>query len=197
MASRVHTHGNAPPHEHADAVPGHGHDAQGNVTGVTGAAATTVAEPGEERIIEERRAGGGLAGRLIFGVVGALGMIVGPFLPWISGQRGTEVEFRALFSSEGGADAGFVASAGFGLLVLGVLALIGLVFRSGWLTSLASAVGLAAMILVAFGRFRGEGGGLGDLGIGWWIGAVGSLLALIASMFATRTKVVEVRERTV
>lgn len=216
-----HTHGNAPPHEHPNDAPGHAHDQAGNVTGPgmaagagatgagmdAGAAATehrhagigshehADARPGhahdEDRRVTER-AGGGLAGRMIFGIVGAVGMIVGPFLAWIDGQQGTAVQMRAFFSSEAGEGAGFAASAGFVVLVLGILALIGLLFRSGWLTSLSAGLGLAAMILVAIGQLRA--GAFDALGIGWWIAAIGSLLALIASMFATRTKVVETRE---
>jgi hypothetical protein len=223
MAGTMHTHGNAAPHAHADAAPGHTHDPQGNVaptagttagtaaTG-TGAAAATAPEehrhrgigthehadarPGhghdEERTVRERP-GGGMAGRLVFGLVGVAGMIVGPFLPWVDGTRGTAVELRALFSSESGQEAGLLVSAGFTLLVLGVIALIGLLFRSGWLTSLAAALGLVATILIAVFRYGGEGGGLADLDYGWWVAAVGSLLALIASMFAARTRVVETR----
>jgi hypothetical protein len=224
MAGTMHTHGSAAPHEHANAAPGHTHDAQGNVAPAagtaaagTGAAAGTAAaapaaaeehrhkgigthahadaRPGheheEERTVRERP-GGGMAGRLIFGLVGVAGMIIGPFLPWVEGTRGTAIELRALFSSESG-EAGFLVSAGFAVLVLGVIALIGLLFRSGWLTSLAAALGLVATVLVAVFRFGGEGGGLSDLDYGWWISAVGSLLALIASMFAARTRVVETR----
>jgi hypothetical protein len=215
MATTLHTHGSAPAHEHPDAAPGHTHDAEGNVLPAAGTAAgagtaaTTEhrhsgigkhshadAAPGhthdEERKVRERP-GGGMVGRVVFGLVGAAGMIVGPFLPWIAGERGTEIELRALFSTEAGGSAGFLVSAGFAVLVLGVIALIGLLFRSGWLTSLAAGLGLVATILIAIGRFRGEGGGLADLDIGWWVAAVGSLLALIASMFATRSRVVETR----
>jgi hypothetical protein len=218
MAGTPHTHGNAPPHEHADDAPGHAHDAQGNVTGAAGTATTTGvagttattehrhagigshshddARPGhshDEEVSVRERPGGGMAGRVIFGLVGAAGMLVGPFFPWINGERGTTVEIRAFFSTEAGSDAGFVASAGFVLLVLGAVALLGLLFRSGWLTSLAAGLGLAATVLVGISELRG-GEGLGGLGLGWWIAAIGSLLALIASMFATRTKVVETRE---
>ena len=224
MAGTPHTHGNAPPHEHADDAPGHMHDASGNVSRAgtaapagagtaattTGTAATTEhrhagigshshadARPGhshDEDVKVRERPGGGMAGRVIFGLIGAAGMLVGPFLPWITGERGTTVEIRAFFSTEAGSDAGFVASAGFVLLVLGAVALLGLLFRSGWLTSLAAGLGLAATILVGISEFR-AGEGLGGLGLGLWIAAIGSLLALIASMFATRTKVVETRER--
>jgi hypothetical protein len=210
----VHTHGSAPPHEHANDAPGHAHDQAGNVTGPAGAGTAGTAETehrhrgigthahadahrghthdDEDRRVTER-AGGGLAVRVVLGVIGAVGMLVGPFLAWIDGQQGTAVQMRAFFSSEAGSGAGFVASAGFVVLVLGVLALIGLVFRSGWLTSLAAGLGLAATILVAIGQL--SAGAFDALGIGWWIAAIGSLLALIASMFgATRTRVIETRE---
>jgi hypothetical protein len=51
-----------------------------------------------------------------------------------------------------------------------------------------------AMVLIAITAYR-AGGNLGDLEIGWWIAAVGSILALLASMFGAGRKVTAVRSR--
>jgi hypothetical protein len=176
-AAGAHTHPGVGTHSHGDAVPGHDHDYP------------------QETVVSEGP-GGGLAARLILGLIGAAGMIVGPFLDWGGGVRGTEVEFRAFFSTEAGGEAGFVASAGFTLAVLGVVALIGLAFKSGWLTSLAAGLGLLACVLLVVTVYR-AGAGLGDLAIGFWVAAIGSVLALVASMFGAGSRVWGVRNRTV
>jgi hypothetical protein len=170
-----HDHPGVGRHTHADATPGHTHDY---------AERTTVTD----------RPGGGLAARLVLGILGAAGMIIGPFLDWTQGVPGTEIRFRAFFSTEATGQAGFAASAGFTLLILGVIALVGLAFRSGWLTSLAAGLGLLACILIVVTIYRLEGG-VGDLRIGFWLAAVGSLLALVASMFGAGRRAAAVRSR--
>jgi hypothetical protein len=216
-----HTHGTGPAHTHENAYPGHSHDGESTATGggtaagagaATAAAAATEHEhpgvgrhthadagPGHthdyaERTTVSERAGGGLIARLILGIIGAAGMIIGPFLVWVGEQAGTEIEFRVFFSTEAQGNAGFAVSAGFALIILGVVALVGLAFRSGWLTSLAAGLGILAMVLIAITAYR-AGGDLGDLEIGYWIAAVGSVLALIASMMGAGRKVTSVRSR--
>jgi hypothetical protein len=174
-AQAEHDHPGVGRHTHADATPGHTHDY---------AERTTVTEG----------AGGGLAARLVLGIIGAAGMIIGPFLDWAEGVAGTQVQFQAFFSTEQTGEAGFAASAGFTVLVLGVIALVGLAFRSGWLTSLAAGLGVLAVVLIAITVYR-AGGGLGDLAIGYWIAAVGSVLALLASMFGAGRRAAGVRSR--
>jgi hypothetical protein len=221
-----HTHGNAPAHTHENAYPGHNHDSEttapqhgfGGTAAGAGAATATAADaehdhpgvgrhthadahPGHthdyaERTTVSESAGGGLAARLILGIIGAAGMIIGPFLDWAPGVPGTSIEFRAFFSTEVSGEAGFAVSAGFALVVLGVLALVGLAFRSGWLTSLAAGLGLLAAVLIVVTVYRSPGeAGIGDLRLGFWLAAIGSLLALIASMLGAGRKVTAVRSR--
>jgi hypothetical protein len=206
----THTHPGIGSHTHDDATPGHSHDGDATVqqTGTpaehthpgTGTHSHDDARPGhdhdypQETVVSEGPRGGVIA-RLILGLIGAGGMIVGPLLDWADGVRGTEIEFRAFFSTEAGGQAGFVASAGFTLLVLGVIALIGLAFKSGWLTSLAAGLGILACVLLVITVYR-AGAGLGDLGIGFWVAAIGSVLALVASMFGAGSRVWGVRTRT-
>jgi hypothetical protein len=175
-AGAEHTHPGVGAHTHDDAAPGHDHDYP------------------QETVVSSGPSGGVVA-KLVLGLVGAAGMIVGPFLDWGGGVRGTEIEFRAFFSTEAGGEAGFAASTGFTLLVLGVVALIGLAFKSGWLTSLAAGLGLLACVLIVITAYR-AGEGLGFFAIGFWIAAIGSLLALLASMFGAGSRVWGVRTRT-
>ena len=172
-----HDHPGVGRHTHADAHPGHTHDY-------------------EERTTVSDRPGGGLAARLILGLIGVAGMIIGPFLSWAEGVAGTKVEFRAFFSTDVAGEAGFAASAGFTLLILGVIALVGLAFKSGWLTSLAAGLGLLACILFVVTVYRSPADvDIGILEIGFWLAAVGSLLALIASMFGAGRRATAVRSR--
>jgi hypothetical protein len=204
----THTHPGFGSHTHTGAAPGHSHDGDASVQemGTTehshpgvGAHTHEDAAPGhdhdysQETVVSEGPSGGVIA-RLVLGLLGAAGMIVGPFLDWANGVRGTEVEFRAFFSTEAGGQAGLVASAGFTLLVLGVIALIGLAFKSGWLTSLAAGLGLLACVLLVITVYR-AGAGLADLAIGFWLAAIGSVLALLASMFGAGSRVWGVRTR--
>jgi hypothetical protein len=227
MASQEgHTHGNAPPHTHDNAYPGHNHDSEataqhgfgaGTAGTATGAGAATMAadaehdhpgvgrhthadaRPGhthdyDERTTVSERPSGGLMVRLVLGIIGAAGMIIGPFLAWVGDTAGTSIEFRVFFSTEAQGDASFAVSAGFTLLILGVIALVGLAFRSGWLTSLAAGLGVLAAVLFAITAYR-AGGGLGDLEIGYWIAAIGGILALIASMFGAGQRATAIRSR--
>jgi hypothetical protein len=172
-----HDHPGVGRHTHADARPGHTHDY-------------------DERTTVTDRPGGGLAARLILGILGAAGMIIGPFLDWAPGVAGTQIQFRAFFSTEQTGEAGFAASVGFTLLILGVIALVGLAFKSGWLTSLAAGLGLLACILIVVTVYRlPEDVGIGDLRIGFWLAAIGSLLALVASMFGAGRRPTGVRSR--
>jgi hypothetical protein len=205
----THTHPGYGSHTHTDATPGHSHDDDADALGTrasdehthpgTGTHSHGDAAPGhdhdytQETVVSEGPSGGVIA-RLVLGLLGAGGMIVGPFLDWADGVRGTEVEFRAFFSTEAGAEAGFAASVGFTLLVLGVVALIGLAFKSGWLTSLAAGLGILACVLLVITVYR-AGGNAGDLGIGFWIAGIGSVLALVASMFGAGSRVWGVRTR--
>jgi hypothetical protein len=218
-----HTHGNAPAHTHENAYPGHTHDettAQhgfGTTAPPAAGAATAAAvehdhpgvgrhthadaTPGHthdyaERTAVAERPGGGLAARLILGLLGVAGMIIGPFLSWIEDVAGTNIEFRAFFSTELAGQSGFAASAGFTVLILGVIALVGLAFRSGWLTSLAAGLGLLACILFVVTVYRSPADvDVTRLQIGFWLAAIGSLLALVASMFGAGSRPAGVRSR--
>jgi hypothetical protein len=244
MASNVHTHGDAPPHEHADATPGHTHDAQGNVVGAmdrhgfesapaptaapagTAAAGTTAAAtaahshpgvgdhthadavPGHTHDADRRQgvevgpSGGGMAARILFTLLGAAGLILGAFLAWFRfgaqeappgiGLAGVDVSNSVFYSTDDPFGASLVSSAGLVAIVLGVLALLGLVFRTGWLTTLAGVLGIVAFALVVITLYRVEGQDfdIGNVGLGLWIVLAGGVLAVIGGFFGARPRIV-------
>jgi hypothetical protein len=172
-AAATHGHPGMAEHSHADATPGHSHDA----------------ERREE--VRVGPSGGGMAGRIILTLLGAAGMIIGAFLPWGFGDPGTRLEYDVfLLNPEGvSAEAGIVSSAGGIVILLGVLALLGLVFRTGWLTTLAGVLGIVAFGLVLLTIFEADGG-IGDVQYGLWLVLAGGILSVIAGFFGARPRVV-------
>ncbi|HZA60163.1 MAG TPA: hypothetical protein VE754_00595, partial [Actinomycetota bacterium] len=73
------------------------------------------------------------------------------------------------------------------VIVLGLLALLGLAFRTGWLTRLAAALGVIAFVLFLITVYRaGADRDLTDIGIGMWVILAGSVLALIGGFLGAR-----------
>ena len=157
---------------------------------------------------------GGLAARFTLTIIGAAGLIVGAFLAWVkragSGGvaqqarqslqnaaarvRGTQLSGKAYFSPHFHLGH-FVKSAGLPMIVLGLIALIGLAPRSGWLTRLAGALGVIAFALFAIEIVRSPQLKLANIGIGAWICLVGAVIALIGGFFGTRSAGRVYRER--
>jgi hypothetical protein len=141
---------------------------------------------------------GTLAARMVLTVLGAAGMIVGAFLAWFPADQappgatdGTSMNWSIFYSTDDPFGAGFFTSAGFVTIILGILALLGMAFRTGWLTRLAGALGIVAIVLYAISLYRVEGAnfGVGEIGIGAWLVLIGGILALIGGFLGTRTVV--------
>jgi hypothetical protein len=227
----AHSHGNAPPHEHEGATPGHTHEA-GDTTGTatttpvapagTAAAGTAAAEhshagtgshthadapPGHTHdalpaAVDVRPTAGGLITRILLTVLGAAGMIIGAFLDWFSFDAaevppgtdlaGTKTSWSVFYSTDEPFGADLIESAGAVAILLGILALLGLVFRTGWLTTLAGVLGLVAFALVVITLFRVPEAdfGIADVGIGLWVVLAGSILAILGGFFGARPRAV-------
>ena len=91
---------------------------------------------------------------------------------------GTSVTAQS-FVDPGFLRSGFLSSGGFVMIVLGVVALLGLLPRTGWLTALAGGLAVVAFALFVVNIYRSEAN-IGDLGIGLWICLAGGLAALLA-----------------
>jgi hypothetical protein len=190
----THTHGGAPPHEHEGAAPGHTHDTTpADVEHAHGPDVTPA-----PTAVDVHPSPGGLATRLVLSVLGAAGMIIGAFLPWFRfgegeappgiGLTGIEVSNSVFYSTDDPFGASFVESAGLVAIILGVLALLGMAFRSGWLTSVAGALSIIAFALVLITLYRVPEAGfdVSNVAIGLWVVLAGGVLALIGGFFGTR-----------
>jgi hypothetical protein len=131
----------------------------------------------------------GLAGRIMLTLAGAAGLIIGAFLDWTRGIAGIDLNDRAFVQTTFSASGAFWATVGFASIVLGLLAIVGLAGRSGWLTRLAGALGIAGFVLLVIELYRANMN-IGDVQAGAWIALAGSLVALIGGFLGTRTAVV-------
>ena len=130
-----------------------------------------------------------LAARVLVTLLGAAGLIIGSFMKWFQGAEGTKISMKMYVGSIH-PTAEMIRSAGAVTILIGLVAVLGLAPRSGWLTRLAGALGIVAMILFAIQVFRAPSGTLTDVGLGAWLVLAGSLVALIGGFFGTRYRVV-------
>jgi len=131
----------------------------------------------------------GLMARIVLTLVGAAGMILGPFLAWAREVRAIDLDVRALYRTTFAQNTtNFLATVGFVMIALGLLALVGLAARSGWLTRLAGALGIVTFVLFVIELYRAAGSQ--SPGPGAWISLAGSVVALVGGFLGTRTAVV-------
>lgn len=127
---------------------------------------------------------GRLAARLGLTGAGAAGLVVGGVLPWTGDLAGTDLTVRALYQTGFTRSDSFVSSVGFVSVVLGLVALLGLVNPTGWLTRLAGVLGVAAFVLFAVQAYRATGRPFGpDFGEGAWLALAGAVAALLGGHF--------------
>jgi len=135
----------------------------------------------------------GTAGQTtLFTLVGAAGLIVAAFLSWIRPENalGTEISYRAFYRASFSTGAPFLRSVGAASIALGVIAIIGLAFRSGWLTRLAGAAGIVGFALFTISLHRAGMDVPTSLGVGVWLMLGGGIVALFGGFFASRPRVV-------
>ena len=132
----------------------------------------------------------GLAIRVLLTLVGAAGLVIGAFLNWISDVVGTEIKIDAFWRTQFSQESNIVMTVGFVMIVLGLLAIIGLAPRTGWLTRLAGAAGVVAFVLFLIEVYRAvDNSDVRDLQEGIWICLAGAVLALIGGFFGSRAVV--------
>ena len=203
MTHHEHTHGDSAPHEHEGDAPGHTHDAPTTATAPVAAAPVATA-PMATAPVDVGPSAGGLSSRIILTILGAALMIAGAFLGWFNfgdvpagvdlpGNTGTELSWSLFYSTETpfaapGDPQTFFTSAGFVVIVLGLLALLGLALNTGWLTRLAGALGIVAIVAWAITLYRvaNEDFGIGEIGIGAWMVLAGGLVVLIGGFLGSR-----------
>lgn len=122
--------------------------------------------------------GGRIAARVVLTLAGAAGMIVGAFLAWTRDARAVNVRVQAFYRPEFGNARTFVATVGFVMILIGLVSILGLAARSGWLSRLAGALGIAAFVLFAIEVFRARAAV--SLQAGAWLALAGAIVALVA-----------------
>jgi hypothetical protein len=121
----------------------------------------------------------GLTGRLILTVAGAAGLIVGAFMKWNRDVKGTDLSWHALYQSSFTTVGDIWRTVGGASIAVGILAVLGLAERSGWLTRLAGAIGLVGFILFVIEAQRSSDHGLQT---GSWLAVAGSIACVLAGM---------------
>lgn len=119
----------------------------------------------------------GVTSRILLTALGAAGLIVGAFLNWTRNTEGTQVSWRAVYQDTFGGTDNIVQSIGGISVLLGLIAVLGLVDASGWLTRLAGAVGIIGSVLFIIQVQRSSDHGLQ---VGLWFALVGSVLCVLA-----------------
>jgi hypothetical protein len=132
-----------------------------------------------------------IVGRMVLSLLGAGCLVVGGLLAWIStgaGTAGTKIDVRFLWDTSAGTTNTFVRTVGFVAIALGLLAVVGLAFRSGWLTRIAGALGIVQFVLFAITVSRAPGLTFpGSVGVGAWLALAGGVIALAGGFLGTRT----------
>jgi hypothetical protein len=126
--------------------------------------------------------------RIVLTLVGAGMMVFGAFMPWVRDVLGTNLSWKAFYSTDLGHAHSFVES------VLALLGIVGLAARTGGLGRLAGALGIAGFVLFAIQVFRASGQNIEGLDtrieIGAWLALAGSVVVLIAGFLSTPEPVV-------
>lgn len=135
-----------------------------------------IVDPVEEDMAEAARSTGQMAGRILFTLMGAAGLIVGAFMTWVRDLDGVRLGVGALYRRPFEFEPDLVTSVGFVTIVLGLVAVAGLA-TSGWLTRLAGALGIIVFILLLIQLY---GAGVGILpGPGPWLVLTGGVIAVV------------------
>ena len=127
----------------------------------------------------------GIASRLLLTAIGAAGLIVGAFLQWTRDTKGVDLGWRAVYQDTIASTTDSIRTVGGGAVLLGLIAVLGLVERSGWLTRVAGVLGVIGTVLVIVEIERSP-----DHSLQWglWMALAGSVLCIAAGLAAVRER---------
>lgn len=137
------------------------------------------------------------AGRLVLTLIGGAALIVGAFLDWTRDTAATSLTNRSLFQTDFSTRTDIVKTAGGIAILIGLIAVVGLIDRTGWLTRLAGALGIVMFILFAVEVYRSS---QHSLQAGAWLALGGGVVLVLGGMLGPRAPiegpmVVEERDR--
>jgi hypothetical protein len=122
-------------------------------------------------------------GRVVLSLIGGGALVVGAFLDWTRGVVGTDLTDHSLYRIEFGSRTDIVQTVGGIAIVLGLLAVLGLVDRTGWLTRLAGALGVILFALFAIEDYRSS---FHSMQTGAWVALAGGVVLLFAGLLGPR-----------
>ncbi len=131
---------------------------------------------------------------MILGVLAGVLMVAGAmFFDWLSGvdSKGTDSGVSIFWSTDPAGEPMFFASAGFVVLIMAAITLIGAAMkRYGWVLY-GGVLGVLGYVLVmiSFYRFEGTDLGIGDAGLGLWMILGGGVLAIVSGVMGRRPAV--------
>lgn len=145
-----------------------------------------------QHTVATTRTSGGLAARVVLTLIGAAGLVVGAFMDWWQGTAGTDLGYKAFYQTTFGTTGSFVQTAGFAMIVLGLVALVGLASASGWLTRLAGALGLVGMVLFGIQVYRttNDFSAFNNVHTGAWLALGGAFVALVGGFLGRPVAVI-------
>lgn len=144
---------------------------------------------------EVRSAGAGRQmARLLATLIGVAAIVVGAFLDWTPDRTGDKLTIKALVQPDFAAESDLVRTVGGLSVLIGLVALIGLADRTGWLTRLAGAVAVVVFVMYAVQAYRYFGHDFNtaaqDVRFGAWLLLIGGVVLLIGGFLGARTVVV-------
>jgi hypothetical protein len=119
-------------------------------------------------------------GRLLLTLIGGAALIVGAFLDWTRNTAADNLSNRALVKIEFITQSDIVKTVGGISVLIGLIALLGLVDRTGWLTRLAGALGIVLFVLFAVEVYRSS---QHQLQVGAWLALGGGVVLVLGGMF--------------
>jgi UDP-N-acetylmuramyl pentapeptide phosphotransferase/UDP-N-acetylglucosamine-1-phosphate transferase len=132
-------------------------------------------------------------GRLLATVLGVAATLVAAFTTWISGRTGDKLTIKALTQPNFGPSSDIIKTVGGLTVLIALVAVVGLVDRTGWLTRLAAVAGLVVFVLFGISGYRYYGHDLGTavqhFQAGAWLLLAGSIVLLIAGIFGSHVVV--------
>jgi hypothetical protein len=127
-------------------------------------------------------------GRRTLTLIGAAALIVGACLNWTQNTLGTNLTFRSLLQEDFATRADVVRTSGGIAILLGIVALVGLVDRKAWLSRLAGLAAIAEFVMLAIEVYRGSGR---TLQIGAWLLLAGGVVLLLGGSVHERNRYIE------
>jgi hypothetical protein len=129
-------------------------------------------------------------GRMVLTLIAVAALVVSAFVDWAPQRVGDELTVKALVRTDFGTQSDFIKTVGALTVLVGLLALIGLVDRTGWLTRLAGAAALVGFVMFAVQAYRFYGHDAGTAfhhaRVGVWLLLGGGVLLLLGGFLGAR-----------